>query len=111
MRVMRKFLGDYNANQLATLEARAHNILRDAVLTNFGFLDRDQLAVVAGNESTQRTEVLIRFEEGRVKCAAEMAHDVITKLEAQGWSVRDVCVPLESPLPTQFYRNTDAEGR
>lgn len=52
------------------------------------FYDETALGRLA--ESDRLHQVLIRFHEGRLQCAAQYAHEIIRRLEASGWTCRDV---------------------
>lgn len=59
---------------------------------NFGFVTADELAVIANDPATRLTQMIVRWNQGRAKVAAQDVAGLIAATCAGGWDLRDVSV-------------------
>lgn len=59
----------------------------------YGFIDINDVRVLAQDPRERLTQLLVRWHEGRAIIAAQSVEDFINALDKQGWCLRDIGFP------------------
>lgn len=63
---------------------------------HYGFIDINDVRVLANDPRERLTQLLVRWYEGRALIAAQSVEHFINALDKQGWCLRDIGFPSGS---------------